>query len=61
MGYIQWNKVKAQKKPELNAAEKIYERFEMKDIMAFRYDWNSEVLAQFHATYFWDQDVDIVH
>ena len=38
MRYIQWDKVKAQKKPEMNMAEQIYRRFEMKDIMAFRYD-----------------------
>jgi len=61
MRYIQWDKVKAQKKPEMNMAEQICRRFEMKDIMAFRYDWNTEVLAQFHATFFWEKDSDYIH
>jgi hypothetical protein len=29
--------------------------------MGFRYDWNREILAQFHATYFWDQEEDEIH
>jgi hypothetical protein len=30
----------------------------MTDIMSFRYDWNKEILAQFHATYYWNREVD---
>ena len=33
----------------------------MTDIMAFRYDWNIEVLAQFHATYFYKSNTDEIH
>ena len=29
--------------------------------MAFRYDWNIEVLAQFHATYYYKSDTDEIH
>jgi hypothetical protein len=29
--------------------------------MAFRYDWNIEVLARFHATYFYKYDTDEIH
>jgi hypothetical protein len=31
------------------------------DIMAFRYNWNIEVLAQFHATYFYKYDTAEIH
>ena len=33
----------------------------MIDIMAFRYDWNIKVLAQFHATYFYKRDAYEIH
>jgi hypothetical protein len=29
--------------------------------MGFMHDWNKEVLAQFHATYFWYQNGDEIH
>ena len=29
--------------------------------MAFRYNWNIEVLAQFHTTYFYKYDTDEIH
>ena len=29
--------------------------------MAFRYNWNIEVLAQFHATYFYNRDTNEIH
>ena len=29
--------------------------------MAFKYDWNVEVLAQFHATYYYKRDTDEIH
>jgi hypothetical protein len=38
--------------PEFNAAIKACDRFELSNIMAFQYDWNEEILAQFHVTYF---------
>jgi hypothetical protein len=29
--------------------------------MGFQYHWNKEVLAQLHATYFYDQSIDDIH
>jgi hypothetical protein len=29
--------------------------------MGFRYNWNVEILAQFHSTYFWNRDSDEIH
>ena len=40
---------------------KVYDRFELSDIMGFQYHWNEEVLAQFHATNFYDQSIDDIH
>ena len=47
--------------PDFNQAIPACERFSWTDIMAFKYDWNIEVLAQFHATYFYKSDIDEIH
>ena len=46
---------------EFNKVIKICDRFQLSDIMGFQYNWNEEVLAQFHATYFYDQTSDEIH
>ena len=61
MHYVDFEDMQRKEEPEFNAAIKTCDRFDLTDIMSFRYDWNEEILAQFHATYFWDQDEDIVH
>jgi hypothetical protein len=33
----------------------------MRDIMSFKYDWNIEVLAQFHATFFHEDSKETIH
>jgi hypothetical protein len=33
----------------------------MKDLMGFKYDWNAEIIAQFHATFFYDSYADSIH
>jgi hypothetical protein len=32
----------------------------MKDVMGFKYDWNAEIIAQFHATFFYDSYTDFI-
>jgi len=49
------------KDAEFDKVIRACERFELSELMAFRYDWNEEVLGQFHATYFYDQISDEVH
>jgi hypothetical protein len=39
----------------------IVEKFQMKDLMGFKYDWNAEIIAQFHATFFYDSFTDHIH
>jgi hypothetical protein len=38
-----------------------FENFQMKDLMGFKYDWNAEIIAQFHATFFYDSYADSIH
>ena len=61
MHYIDFEEMRRKKETEVAAAITTCDRFDMTNIMSFRYDWNVEILAQFHATYFWDQDDDVVH
>jgi hypothetical protein len=59
MQFIDFGDLQGRK--EFNVALTTYDRFDLTEIMGFRHDWNKEVLAQFHATYFWDQNRDEIH
>ena len=50
--------MKEKNEPEFNKVIKAYENFRLSDLISFRYNWNEEVLAQFHATYYYDLAVD---
>ena len=52
MQYIDWEELREKNDPDFNKAIQACENVGLIDIMAFRYNWNIEVLAQFHATYF---------
>jgi hypothetical protein len=41
-----------EERSEFATAIKTCDHFQLTDIMSFRYDWNREILAQFHDTYF---------
>ena len=60
MQYIDWDEMQEKEEPEFDKVIKICDRFQLSDIMGFQYNWN-EVLAQFHATYFYDQTSDEIH
>jgi hypothetical protein len=61
MQYIVFNELQDKEEPKFNTAIRIYDRFELSDLMSFRYDWNEEILAQFHATYYWNKVTDELH
>jgi hypothetical protein len=39
----------------------LVDKYKMRDIMSFKYDWNIEVLAQFHATFFHEDIRETIH
>jgi hypothetical protein len=45
MQYIYFNELQDKEEPEFNTAISICDRFELSDLMSFRYDWNEEILA----------------
>ena len=53
--------MKAKNEPEFNKVIKACELFGLTNIMSFRYNWNEEVLAQFHATFFYSIYIDEIH
>ena len=61
MQYIDWEEMKEKNEPEFNKVIKACELFGLTDIMSFRYNWNEEVLAQFHATFFYSIYTDEIH
>ena len=61
MQYIDWDEMQDKEEPEFDNVIKICDKFQLSDIMGFQYNWNEEVLAQFHATYFYDQTSDKIH
>ena len=61
MKYINSEELREKNDPDFNQTIQACERFGFTDIMAFRYDWNIEVLTQFHATYFYKRDTDEIH
>jgi hypothetical protein len=61
MQYVDWDGLQDKEEAEFDKVIKICDRFQLSDIMGFQYHWNKEVLAQFHATYFYDQSTDDIH
>ena len=61
MQYVDWEEMKGKNEPKFNKVIKACELFGLTDIMSFWYNWNEEVLAQFHATFVYDIYTDEIH
>ena len=61
MQYVNWKEMKEKNELEFNRVIRACENFGLSDLMSFRYNWNEEVLAQFHATFFYDIYIDEIH
>ena len=61
MQYVDWEEMKEKNEPEFNRVIRACENFGISDLMSFRYNWNEEMLAQFHATFFYDIYTDEIH
>ena len=53
--------MQAKNELEFNKVIKACDHFRLSELMSFRYNWNEEVLAQFHATYYYDLAIDEIH
>jgi hypothetical protein len=61
MQYIDWDEIQQKEERDFNKVMMTCDHFHLSDIMSFHYNWNEEVLTQFYATYFYDQQEDEVH
>jgi hypothetical protein len=58
---VDWQHFENLGKPEVEEVLEVVNKYQMKDLMGFKYDWNAEIIAQFHATFFYDSNVDTIH
>jgi hypothetical protein len=49
MKWIDFTHLEAAEKPVKEDVLELVDKYRMRDIMSFKYDWNIEVLAQFHV------------
>jgi hypothetical protein len=61
MKYANWDHSVAKKDREFDRAILACEQHRLYDLMGFLYDWNMEVLAQFHATFYYNVKYDEIH
>jgi hypothetical protein len=61
MQWVDWKHFENFDKPEVEEVLEVVEKFQMKDLMGFKYDWNTKIIAQFHATFLYDSYADTIH
>ena len=61
MKYIDWEHLESKRDRDFNQVIAACKRFNMYDLMGFRYDWNTEVLLQFLATFYCCNRLDMLH
>jgi hypothetical protein len=61
MKWIDFTHLEAVEEPVKEDVLELVDKYKMRDIMSFKYDWNIEVLAQFHATFFHEDSKETIH
>jgi hypothetical protein len=61
MKWIDFTHLEAVEEPVKEDVLEFVDKYKMRDIMSFKYDWNIEVLAQFHATFFHEDSKETIH
>jgi hypothetical protein len=61
MKWIDFTHLEAAEEPMKGDVLDLVDKYKMRDIMSFKYDWNIEVLAQFHATFFYEDSKETIH
>jgi hypothetical protein len=57
--WVDWHHMEEQQDPIYNQVIAACESHHIKKLMGVHYDWNIEVIAQFHATLFIDEAEDV--
>jgi hypothetical protein len=61
MKWIDFTHLEAAEEPVKEEVLELVDKYKMRDIMSFKYDWNIEVLAQFNATFFHEDNKETIH
>ena len=61
MKYIDWDHIESMNTLDSKRVIDIVTEHGLKDVMGFQYDWNREILAQFHTTFFHDVANETIH
>jgi hypothetical protein len=61
MKWINFTHLETAEEPVKRDVLDLVDKYKMRDIMSFKYDWNIEVLAQFHATFFHEDIRETIH
>jgi hypothetical protein len=61
MKWIDFTHLEAAEEPVKEDVLELVDRYKMRDSMSFKHDWNIEVLAQFHATFFHEDSKETIH
>jgi hypothetical protein len=61
MKWIDFTHLEAAEEPVKGDALDLVDKYNMRDIMSFKYDWNIEVLAQFHTIFFYEDSKETIH
>jgi hypothetical protein len=61
MKWIDFTHLEAAEEAEKRDVLDLVDKYKMRDIMSFKYDWNIEVLAQFNDTFFYEDIKETIH
>ena len=61
MQYVDWKFMEDAQDPIFDKIIDKCTEFGMKELMGFKYDWNEEILAQFHASFYLKPSKDEIH
>src|SRR6266540_5542778 len=61
MKAIDWDHTANKNSPVCDSVIEACERFGLKEIMGFRYNWNTEIIAQFHCSFYYSITDNTIH
>lgn len=61
MKYIDWSYLESMGNSDVDDVIAACKRFNLYNLMGFKYDWNREIILQFFATYYCNSETDEIH
>jgi len=61
MKWIDWDYMAKCEDTTFDSIIEACERLGVKELMSFKYEWNEEVLLQFHTSFYYDKSQNTIH